>query len=79
MPPLTETQPVQIEHHIRLGLRNELIAKGVGFSRRTIEQELSRCGGRARYRAADAQAHRRLPLSATSHIFTNNAGTKRPA
>ena len=59
MPPLTETQRYQIEHDIRLGLSNELIAKGVGFSRRTIERELSRCGGRARYRAADAQAHRR--------------------
>ena len=47
-PPLTETQPVQIEHHIRLGLSNELIAKGVGFSRCTIEQEVGRCGGRPR-------------------------------
>ncbi len=59
MPPLTETQRYQIEHDIRLGLSNESIAKGVGFSVRTIERELSRCGDRARYRAVDAQAHRR--------------------
>ena len=58
MPPLTERQRYQIEHDIRLGLSNELIAKGVGFSVRTIERELSRCGSRARYRAKDAQAHR---------------------
>ena len=47
MPPLTETQRYQIEHDIKLGLSNKLIAKGVGFSVRTIERELSRCGGRA--------------------------------
>ena len=53
MPPLTETQH----------------AKGVGFSVRTIERELSRCGGRARYRAEDAQAHRRrcARTSAANH------------
>ena len=59
MLPLTETQRYQIEHDIRLGLSNQLMAKGIGFSVRTIEREVSRCGGRANYRAADAQAHRR--------------------
>ena len=58
MPPLTETQRYQIEHDIRLGMSNELIAKGVGFTVRTIEREVSRCGGREDYRAAEAQAHR---------------------
>ena len=36
MPPHTETPRVQIEHDIRLGLINELIAEGVGFSVRTL-------------------------------------------
>ena len=69
MLPLTETQRYQIEHDIRLGMSNELIAKGVGFSQRTIEREVSRCGGRANYRAADAQAHRRrcAQSSAANH------------
>lgn len=58
MPPLTEAQRYQIEHDIRLGLDNGAIAIGVGCCSRTIERELGRCGGRARYRAADAQADR---------------------
>ena len=69
MPPLTETQRYQIEHDIRLGMSNELIAKGVGFTVRTIEREVSRCGGRAKYRAAEAQAHRHrcAKISAANH------------
>ena len=59
MPPLTETQRYQIEHDIRLGLSNKLIAKALGCSVRTVEREMRRCGDRARYRATDAQAHRR--------------------
>jgi transposase, IS30 family len=69
MPPLTETQRYQIEHDIRLGLDNGAIAIGVGFCRRTIERELSRCGGRARYRAEDAQTDRQRcgRISAANH------------
>ena len=59
MLPLTETQRCQFEHDTRLGMSNELIAKGIGFFERAIEREISRCEGRANYRAADAQAHRR--------------------
>jgi IS30 family transposase len=59
MPPLTETQRYQIEHDLRLGLTNQQIATGAGCSRRTIERELARCGGRAHYQAARAQADRR--------------------
>ncbi len=59
MPPLTEVQRYQIEHDVRLGLSNQLIATGIGCSRRTIERELSRCGGRADYCGEHAQAHRR--------------------
>lgn len=59
MPPLTETQRYQIEHDLRLGLINQQIATGAGCSRRTIERELARCGGRAHYQAARAQADRR--------------------
>jgi len=58
MKPLTEVQRYQIDHDIRLGLSNERIAVAVGRSCRTIEREVSRCGCRAQYRAADAQAHR---------------------
>lgn len=58
MPPLTETQRYQIEHDIRLGMSNGRIATGIGCSCRTIEYEVSRCGGRARYRAALAQSDR---------------------
>ena len=70
MKPLTETQRYQIEHDIRLGFSNELIAIGVGFSRRTIEREVSRCGGRTHYRAEDAQTHRRrcAQTSAANHV-----------
>ena len=69
MPPLTETQRYQIEHDIRLGMSNELIAKGVGFTVRTIEREVSRCGRRKDYRAAEAQAHRHrcAKISAANH------------
>lgn len=59
MAPLTEAQRYQIEHDIRLGLDNQMIATGVGCSRRTIEREVSRCGGRVPYRAEHAQVHRR--------------------
>ena len=58
MPPLTETQRYQIEHDIRLGMSNARIATGIGCSCRTIEYEVGRCGSRARYRAAAAQADR---------------------
>lgn len=59
MPPLTETQRYQIEHDLRLGLNTSTIALGVGCSRRTIERELNRCGGRSHYSATRAQADRR--------------------
>lgn len=59
MPPLTEAQRYQIEHDIRLGMSNGRIATGMGCSRRTIEYEVSRCGGRSLYRAAAAQSHRK--------------------
>lgn len=69
MKPLTETQRYQIEHDIRAGLSNERIATAIGRSRRTIEREVSRCGGRARYRAEDAQADRQQCVrnSAANH------------
>ena len=54
MAPLTEAQRYQIEHDIRLGLDNQMIATGVGCSGRTIEREVSRCGGRVPYRAEHA-------------------------
>jgi transposase, IS30 family len=59
MPPLTETQRYQIEHDVRLGLPTHTIAIGIGCSRRTIERELNRCGGRAHYSATRAQTDRR--------------------
>ena len=58
MKPLTRVQRYQIEHDINLGLDNNAIAQGIGVSRRTIEREVMRCGGRAHYTAARAQAHR---------------------
>ena len=58
MAPRTEAQRYQIEHDIRLGMSNGRIATGIGCSCRTIEYEVSRCGGRARYRAAIAQSDR---------------------
>ena len=54
----TPTQRDQIEHDIKLGLDNKAIAQGIGFSRRTIEREVMRCGGRAHYTLARAEAHR---------------------
>lgn len=69
MKPLTEAQRYQIEHDIRLGLNNKRIAIALGRTCRTIEREVSRCGCRARYRAADAQAHRErcVQNSASNH------------
>lgn len=69
MPPLTQTQRYQIAHDIRLGISNARIAIGIGCSCRTIEREVSRCGGRARYDAKDAQAHRHrcVQKSAANH------------
>ncbi len=58
MKPLTPTQRYQIEHDINLGLDNKAIAQGIGFSRRTVEREVMRCGGRTHYTAARAEAHR---------------------
>ena len=58
MKSLTPIQRYQIEHDIHLGLDNNAIAQGLGFSRRTVEREVMRCGGRAHYTAARAQAHR---------------------
>ena len=69
MPPLTETQRYQIEHDIRLGMSNGRIATGIGCSSRTIEREVSRCGGRSQYRAEEAQVdrRRRAQNSAANH------------
>lgn len=69
MPLLTETQRYQIEHDIRLGMSNARIATGIGCSCRTTEYEVGRCGGRARYGAEDAQAHRLqcAQISAANH------------
>gem|GEM_PF-666650 len=58
MKPLTQVQRYQIEHDIKLGLDNKAIAQGIGFSGRTIEREVMRCGGRAHYTAERACAHR---------------------
>jgi len=56
--PLTHLQRYQIEHDIKLGLDNKVIAQGIGFSIRTIERELKRCGSRHHYTAELASAHR---------------------
>lgn len=56
--PLALVQRYQIEHDIQLGLNNKVIAQGIGFSCRTVEREVKRCGGRAHYTAARALAHR---------------------
>lgn len=58
MPPLNPLQRYQIEHDIRLGATNEVIARGVGCSLSTIEREIGRCGPKVMYRASAAQAHR---------------------
>ena len=58
MKPLTVVQRYQIEHDIHLGLDNKAIAQGIGFTCRTVEREVMRCGGRAHYTAARADAHR---------------------
>jgi transposase, IS30 family len=58
MKPLTQVQRYQIEHDIQLGLDNNAIAQGIGFSRRTVERELTRCGGRLHYTAERARADR---------------------
>lgn len=69
MPPLTQTQRYQIEHDIRLGLDNKDIARAIGYSKRTVEREIKRCGGRAHYKAELAQAHRQCcaQISAANH------------
>lgn len=59
MPPLTTPARYQIEHDLRLGLGNKLIAKAVGKSVRTIQRERLRCQGDGGYTAEKAIAHRR--------------------
>ena len=59
MPPLTEQARYQIEHDLRLGLDNKVIAKAVGKCVRTIERERKRCEGDGEYTAVRAIAHRR--------------------
>ena len=60
MRPLTLLQRYQIEHDIRLGFSNKLIAQALGCSVRTIERELMRCPelSRAHYSATHAEMHR---------------------
>lgn len=59
MPPLTYTLRYQIEHDIRLGLPNKQIALALGYTTRTIEREIQRCGRRQNYQADVAEQHRR--------------------
>jgi IS30 family transposase len=40
MPPLNPAQRYQIEHDIRLGATNKVIALGIGCSLSTIEREI---------------------------------------
>jgi IS30 family transposase len=58
MPPLTYALRYQIEHDIRLGLTNNKIAFALGYSVRTVEREIQRCGCRGTYKAAVAEQHR---------------------
>ncbi len=58
MKPLTLIHCYQIEHDIKRGLDNKAIAQGIGFTRRNVERELMRCGGRLHYTAEHAGAHR---------------------
>ena len=69
MPPLNPAQRYQIEHDIRLGATNKVIALGIGCSLSTIEREIGRCGPKAMYRATVAQAHRDRcgQISAANH------------
>lgn len=59
MPPLTYVQRYHIEHDIKLGLPNHKIALAIGYSTRTVEREIQRCGDRLSYRADAAEQHRK--------------------
>jgi transposase, IS30 family len=58
MPPLTYAIRYQIEHDIRLGLSNAKIAQALGYTTRTVEREIQRCGCRRTYSADAAQIDR---------------------
>jgi IS30 family transposase len=69
MPPLTYALRYQIEHDIRLGLTNDKIAFALGYSARTVEREIQRCGCRGIYKADVAEQHRQrcAQISAANH------------
>lgn len=58
MLPLTYAARYQIQHDIRLGMSNAKIALALGYTSRTIEREIARCGCRQAYRADVAEQHR---------------------
>lgn len=59
MPPLTYAIRYQIQHDIRLGLSNAKIALALGYTTRTVEREIQRCGNRRTYSADTAQMDRK--------------------
>jgi transposase, IS30 family len=75
MPPLTYLARYQVQHDIRQGLSNAKIALALGYSTRTIEREISRCGGRRTYQADAAEQHRQqcIQNSAANHPTVNPA------
>ncbi len=66
MPPFTHLQRYQIEADCRRGLSIAAIALGLGCHRKKVERELSRCGGRERYTAEKANAHRKRCAGASA-------------